>query len=388
MKIGLVAGEASGDLLGAGLIRALTARIPGALFEGVAGPEMVAAGCEQWEPAESLAVMGLVEPLAHIPRLLRLRKSLISRWQDSPPDVFVGIDAPDFNLGLEKRLRANGIKTVHYVSPSVWAWRAGRIKTIKAAADKVLCILPFEKPLYDEHGIDAVFVGHPKADSAPHFVDMSAARATLGIDAEEVVAVLPGSRATEVSMLGGTLATAARLLANARNDIFFVTPIATPALRAVIERQVADAGVADKFLLLDGESELAMSAADVVLLASGTAALESALLAKPTVAIYRFSALTYALLKGLRLIKVKHFAMPNLLTETPLVPEFLQGNARPEAISTAVAELLDDPERRQSISDRFARLRDELARNTDQCAADAVITLLQQESRSEAGNVD
>ena len=384
MKIGLVAGEASGDLLGAGLIRALSARIPGVLFEGVAGPEMVAAGCEQWEPAESLAVVGLTEPLAHIPRLLRLRSELVRRWRESPPDVFVGIDAPDFNLGLEKRLRSSGIKTVHYVSPSVWAWRAGRIKTVKAAADKVLCILPFEKPLYDEHGIDAVFVGHPKADTAPHSVDMNAARQTLDIDAAEVVAVLPGSRRSEVSLLGGTLVGAARLLANARSDIHFVTPIATPALRPAFERQVADADMTDKFLLLDGNSELAMSAANVVMLASGTAALEAALLAKPMVATYRFSALSYAVMKGLRLFKLTHYTLPNLLTETPLVPEFMQGDSRPEAIAAAVVELLDDPDRRQCISDRFAKLRVELAQNTDQRATDAVITLLRQDSGNEA----
>ena len=161
MRIGLVAGESSGDLLGAGLIRAIAARFPDARFEGVAGPAMLAAGCEQWEPAESLAVMGLIEPLKHLPRLLRLRKELVQRWTQSPPDVFIGIDAPDFNLGLEKRLRARGIKTVHYVSPSIWAWRPGRIKKVRAAADRVLCILPFEKPIYDAAGVDAIFVGHP-----------------------------------------------------------------------------------------------------------------------------------------------------------------------------------------------------------------------------------
>lgn len=387
MKIGLVAGEASGDLLGAGLIRALKARIPGALFEGVAGAEMTAAGCEQWQPAESLAVMGLVEPLLHIPRLLRLRRELVRRWRKSPPDVFVGIDAPDFNLGLEKQLRSSGIKTIHYVSPSIWAWRAGRIRTIAAAVDKVLCILPFEKQLYDEYGIDAVFVGHPKADSAPHRVDVNAARQTLGIEAAEVVAVLPGSRASEVSMIGGTLVAAAALLNNVRSDIRFVTPIATPALRPAIERQVAAADLSDKFLLLDGDSELAMSAADVVLLASGTAALESALLAKPTIAVYRVAALTYALLKGLRLVKLTHFTLPNLLTETPLVPEFIQGNACPEAISAAVVDMLDDPAGRQFISDRFARLRAELAQNTDQRAADAVIELARHEAHDEAGKI-
>ncbi len=387
MKIGLVAGEASGDLLGAGLIRALTARVPGALFEGVAGAEMTAAGCEQWEPAESLAVMGLIEPLTHIPRLLRLRKELVRRWRESPPDVFIGIDAPDFNLGLEKQLRSSGIKTVHYVSPSIWAWRPGRIKTVKSAADKVLCILPFEKPLYDEHGIDAVFVGHPKADSAPHSVDVNAVRQTLGIEAAEVVAILPGSRAGEVSMLGETLVAVARILANVRSDIHFVTPIASPALRPAIERHVADAGLAEKFLLLDGKSELAMSAADVVVLASGTAALESALLAKPTIAAYRIAALSYFILIRLRILKLEHYTLPNLLTETALVPEFIQGNARPESIAEAVVELLDDPARRQSISDRFAKLRDELAQNTDQRAADAVITLLRQESGNATGTI-
>ena len=171
MKFGLVAGEASGDILGAGLIRALRERVPDATFEGVAGPAMVAAGCEPWEPAESLAVMGLVEPLRHIPRLLRLRRTLARRWIDSPPDVFIGIDAPDFNLGLETRLRRAGIRTAHYVSPSVWAWRKGRVKKVKKAADTVLCILPFEPPLYEQHGIDAVFVGHPKAHEAPDTVD-------------------------------------------------------------------------------------------------------------------------------------------------------------------------------------------------------------------------
>ncbi|MDH3821036.1 MAG: lipid-A-disaccharide synthase, partial [Gammaproteobacteria bacterium] len=190
MRIGLVAGEASGDVLGAGLIRAIRERIPDAEFEGVAGPEMVAAGCEQWEPSDSLAVMGLVEPLAHIPRLLRLRRELARRWRESPPDVFVGIDAPDFNLGLEKKLRKAGIKTTHYVSPSIWAWRPGRVKKVKKAADTVLCILPFEPRLYKEHGVNAVFVGHPKAHEAPEIVDAEAARAELGFGAGEIVAVM------------------------------------------------------------------------------------------------------------------------------------------------------------------------------------------------------
>jgi len=377
MKIGLVAGESSGDLLGAGLIGALRERVPDAAFEGVAGPAMVAAGCEQWEPAESLAVMGLVEPLAHIPRLLRLRKSLFKRWQASPPDVFVGIDAPDFNLGLEKKLRRIGIRTAHYVSPSVWAWRPGRIQTVREAADRVLCILPFEKPLYEEHGVDAVFVGHPKADSVPARPDMNSARQTLGVDANEVVAILPGSRRGEVDRLGTILAETAKLLAASRPGIRFVTPVATPSLRPLIEGQLQDAGVADSFLLIDGDSETAMVAADVVLLASGTAALESALLGKPTIAAYRLAPTTYAIAKGLRLVKLTHYTLPNLLTDTPLVPEFMQNDARPPALAAAVISMLDDPDRRHFISGEFAKLRSKLALGADQRAADSVFELAQ-----------
>jgi lipid-A-disaccharide synthase len=376
MRIGLVAGESSGDLLGAGLVRVLKERYPDASFEGVAGPAMLAAGCEQWEPSESLAVFGLIEPLAHLPRLLRLRKQLVERWTISPPDVFVGIDAPDFNLGLEKKLRAAGVKTIHYVSPSIWAWRAGRIKTVKKAADKVLCILPFETALYADVGVDASFVGHPKADSTPANPDMLAARRELGLEADEVVAVLPGSRASEISMLGKILVSAAALIAGSRSSVQFVTPVATPALRSEIEAQIAAAGLAEKFILLDEESERAMIAADVVLLASGTAALESALLAKPTVAVYRLGRISYAIVNGLNLLKLTHFTLPNLMTETPLVPEFMQAKARPADIAAAVIELLDDPDRRRAIADRFVRLRAELAQNTDQRAADAVVSLL------------
>ena len=373
MKIGLVAGEASGDVLGAGLIRAVRARIPNAVFEGVAGPEMAAAGCEQWEPSESLAVMGIVEPLAHIPRLLRLRRGLAKRWRESPPDVFIGIDAPDFNLGLEIKLRKAGIKTAHYVSPSIWAWRPGRVKKVKKAADRVLCILPFEPALYEEHGVKAVFVGHPKAHEAPEIVDMEAARLRLGLDAGEVVAVMPGSRSGEVSRIGGIVAAAAKEISAARPGIRFVTPVAMPKLRPMIEQQLDEAGVTEQFILRDGDSEIAMSAADVVLQASGTAVLEAALLRKPTVATYRVSPLTYWIAR--RLVKLEHFTLPNLLTEQPLVPEFMQQNALPGPIAAEVVALLDDPERRRSISERFDRLRAELALDADQHAADSVIEL-------------
>ncbi len=374
MKIGLVAGEASGDLLGAGLIEAIRARVPDATFEGIAGPAMLAAGCDQWENADALAVFGLVEPLKEIPRLLKLRRSLVRRWRASPPDVFVGIDAPDFNLGLEKALRKSGIRTVHYVSPSIWVWRAGRIETVRKAADRVLCILPFEKTIYDEHGIDAVFVGHPKADSLPADIDVASARAELGLTDGLLVAVLPGSRSGEVSRLGPQFAAAAAIIARQRGDVHFVTPIASPKLRPVFEAQLAAAGVADRFKLIDGDSIEVMSAADVVLLASGTAALESALLGKPTVAAYAIAKLSAVIVRLIGL-KNKYFTIPNLLTETPLIAEFIQEDLTPEAMAEAVLALLDDPARREEISRQFATLRTELALGADDCAADAVLEI-------------
>ena len=378
MKIAMVAGEASGDLLGAGLIRAIRERVPGAVFEGVAGPEMIEAGCARLEDAETLAVMGLIEPLREIPRLLRLRRSLIQRWRDSPPDVFVGIDAPDFNFGLEKKLRRSGIRTVHYVSPSIWAWRAGRINTVREAADRVLCILPFEKPIYDENGVDAVFIGHPKADTIPSFVDVESARQVLGLDEGQVVAVLPGSRDSEVSRLGPLFAAASARLARRDERLHFVTPAATPKLRAMIEAQLEQAGVAERFTITDGGSIDAMAAADVVLLASGTAALEAALLGKPTVAAYRVAALTALLVRLLGLLKLEYFTIPNLLTETPLVPEFIQEAATPEALAEAVAALLADPDRRLAITRRFDELRSTLALGADARAARAVLEIANQ----------
>jgi lipid-A-disaccharide synthase len=375
LRIGLVAGEASGDLLGAGLVRSIRARHPDAHFEGVAGPAMVAAGCEAWEDSDALAVFGLIEPLMHIPRLLRLRRSLIRRWRESPPDAFVGIDAPEFNLGLEKRLRSAGIRTAHYVSPSIWVWRPGRIETVRKAADRVLCILPFEKAVYDAAGIDAVFVGHPKADSLPAEVDVAAVREALGLGGGPLVAVLPGSRSGEVSRLGPDFAAAAARLAGGRPQLRFVMPVASPRLRAMCESQLAAAGVGPRFTLIEGHSIEAMSAADVVMLASGTAALESALLGKPTVAAYRVAPLTAAIVRLLRLLKTDYYTIPNLLTETPLIPEFIQEAVTPDALAAAVAGFLDDPGARAAVARRFATLRSELALSADDRAADAVMSL-------------
>ncbi len=376
MRICLVAGETSGDLLGAGLIRALRQLNPDIEFEGVAGPEMQAAGCTALEQAEVLAVMGLIEPLREIPRLLRLRRSLVARWTENPPDVFIGIDAPDFNLGLERKLRSRGVKTVHYVSPSVWAWRQGRVKTIAKAADIVLCLLPFEKTFYDQRGITARFVGHPLADRAPPDVDTLRVRSDLGIDAQQVLAVLPGSRHSEVSRLGPVFADACAILAKKSDSLSFIAPMATPRLRDSFSVHLEKAGIADRFLLTDGEAERAIMSADVVLLASGTAALQTALLGKPMVAAYRLAALTYAIVTGMNLVKVPYFTLPNLLLDAPLVPEFLQNEGSPEVLASAVGDLLNDPDKRGHIAERFAKLRVDLACGADERAAEAVMSLV------------
>jgi len=375
VRIGLVAGEASGDLLGAGLIREIQKTHPLAVFEGVAGPLMMAEGCEVWEDAEALAVMGLVEPLKEIPRLIRLRRNLAARWIASPPDVFVGIDAPDFNLGLEKRLRANGVKTVHYVSPSVWAWRQGRVKKIAKAVDKVLCLLPFEKDFYDKHGVKAEFVGHPLADNIPEDLDRQGERRRHGIDKSIVVAVMPGSRVGEVTRLGPVFAGAARMLAERYPDIAFIAPMATQKVRDKFETYLREAGVTDMFSVIDGQAQSAIAASDVVLLASGTAALEAALLRRPIVAAYRLAPLTFFIGHTCKMVKVKYVTLPNLLTDVPYVPELLQKAASAEALADAVAKLLDDRGRRDEIEESFGKLRSELRRGADARAAAAVLAL-------------
>ncbi len=372
MRVALVAGEASGDLLGAGLIQAIRASIPGATFEGVAGPAMVDAGCERIENAEVLAVMGLIEPLARIPKLLRLRRSLVRRWTEDPPDVFVGIDAPDFNLALETRLKSVGIRTVHYVCPSVWAWRQGRVTKIAGAVDKVLCLLPFERSFLMEHEIDAEFVGHPMADNLPEGPDVDVARQAQGLSAKQVVAVLPGSRMSEVSRLAPVFVKAAAMIEAGYPDVEFIAPMVSSEIRQTVQ-VCLDRSHIRRFTLIDGDAESAISAADVVMLASGTAALQAALLGKPMVVAYRLAGLTYAILQAFKLVKLPYVSLPNLLTEEPLVPEFIQSEATAENLSQAVIDLLEHPERCVAIRAAFDSLRSDLARDADVCAAAAVI---------------
>ncbi len=375
--IAVVAGEASGDNLGAALITALRARSPDVRIIGVAGPRMRAAGCEALADAEELAVMGLTEVLRHLPRLLKLRRGLITRFTAARPDVFVGIDAPEFNLGLAARLKAQGIRTVQYVSPQVWAWRQGRVRGIGEACDRILCLLPFEPPFYERHGIVARFVGHPLADQFPMEPDRGAARAGLGLPAgETVVAVLPGSRMGEVSRLAAPFAGAAAWLAARRPGLRFVAPMVNAAVRARFEAAWAQAAPGVPVQIVDGRSRDVLAAADVVLVASGTATLETLLSKRPMVVAYRLGAVTAFLLQRLGLVKVQHFSQPNLLAGREVVPEFFQDAATPEALGAAVLDWLESPERVAPLQATFADVHAQLRRGGADLAAEAVLELL------------
>jgi lipid-A-disaccharide synthase len=386
-RIALVAGEASGDLLGAGLIAQLKQRFPGARFAGIGGPGMRGAGFEAWHDCSELAVMGLAEVLRHLPRLLRLRRSLAARLLAWQPDVFIGIDAPDFNLGLERRLKSHGIRTVHYVSPSVWAWRAGRAAKIGRSADRVLCLFPMEPPIYARHGVDARFVGHPLADALPLAPDRGAARAALGLpDAAPVLALLPGSRLGEIARLGEIFRQAAERVASEVPGLQVVIPAATPACRATIETMLAAAPVrpAAAVTVLDGRAHEAMIASDVVLLASGTATLEALLAKRAMVVAYRISALTHALVQGLGLMKTDRYSLPNALAGETVVPELMQADCTPEKLAAAVLDWLQAPQRIAALQPRFEAIHRTLKRDASARAADAVAELLAPAARAGA----
>lgn len=372
-RIVIVAGEASGDQLGAGLIRALRQQYPQAQIAGVGGPRMQAAGFDLWVDQEQLAVMGLFEVLRHLPRLLRLRRELYQRCLDWQPDVFLGIDAPDFNLPLARRLRAAGLRTAHYVSPSVWAWRQGRIKGIRASVDLMLTLFPFEGDFYARHGVPHVCVGHTLADSLPATPDTRAQRQQLEVAPDApVLAVLPGSRHSEVKFLWPDFLAAARLLRQTLPALQVLVPAASPARRQQIE-VLLSADDRHWVRVLDGHSHAVLTACDAALLASGTAALEAALLKKPMVVGYRFSALTYWL--GKWLVRTPWFSLPNILARRAVVPELMQHALTPERAAEETLAMLTDPQRRQACIDTFHQLHADLARRADQQAARAVLEL-------------
>ncbi|MFZ2209027.1 MAG: lipid-A-disaccharide synthase [Porticoccaceae bacterium] len=370
----MVAGEVSGDRLGAGLIRALRRRYPDAQFEGIGGDAMAAEGFRSLYPLERLAVMGFVEPLKRLPELLRIRRGLVRHFRKRQPELFVGIDAPDFNLGLELALRRVGIRTAHYVSPSVWAWRQGRIRKIARAVDHMLVLFPFEAEFYRRHGVPVTWVGHPLADALPLAPDSAGARRRLALPADApVLAVLPGSRGSEVALLGplflDTVAACRELVPGLR----CVVPAANAARRAQIDALLAaHPGVSVQ--VLDGQSHTAMAAADAVLLASGTSALEAMLLKKPMVVAYRTGRFTHALAS--RLVKLKHVSLPNLLAGRELVPELLQDAATVGALSGQVQRCLDQTPERAALIAEFDALHRQLRRGASERAAAALVELI------------
>jgi lipid-A-disaccharide synthase len=372
----LVAGETSGDNLGAHLIDALRARLPNARFAGIAGPRMIAAGCEPWERAESLAVMGLFEVIPHLPRLLRIRRNLIRRIVAERPDVYVGVDAKEFNLRLAPQVKAHGIRTVQYVSPQVWAWRQGRVRTIGRAVDLVLCLLPFEQAFYDAHHVHAVFVGHPLADIIPMHVDARAARQTLGLPPDGAyVAVLPGSRHGEVARLSPDFAGTIAWLLERRPQLRFIAALADPETRRVFEAEIDRAKVRAAVTIVDGNAQQVLAASDAVLLASGTATLEATLVKRPMVVAYRLGALTTFLLKTLKLFKARFFAQPNLLAGHRIVPEFFNAEVRAEILGPAVLQQLERADRDRLVQ-TFTSIHQTLKRDASARAAEAIIDLL------------
>jgi lipid-A-disaccharide synthase len=369
LRIALVAGEASGDILGAGLMRALKARHPAVEFIGVGGPLMEAEGLASYFPMERLSVMGLVEVLGRLRELLARRKKLVADLIEARPDVFIGIDAPDFNLNIELKLRQAGIKTVHYVSPSVWAWRQKRVLKIREGCDLMLTLLPFEAKFYEEKGVPVRFVGHTLADAIPLEADRGAARAQLGLPDGPLVALMPGSRGGEVGRLGALFLDTAQRLRAMRPGVRFVLPCASPQRRAQIEELLAGRDL--PLTLLDGQSHLALAACDAVLIASGTATLEALLYKRPMVVAYRLAPLTYWILK--RMVKSPYVSLPNLLAQRLLVPELLQDDATVEALAQTLSPLIDDGHEQTRGFDEIHRT---LRRDASNQAADAVLQLI------------
>ncbi|MBZ6392588.1 MAG: lipid-A-disaccharide synthase [Pantoea dispersa] len=374
LTIALVAGETSGDILGAGLIRALKARHPDARFVGVAGPLMQAEGCEAWYEMEELAVMGIVEVLGRLRRLLHIRKDLTQRFTELRPDVFVGIDAPDFNITLEGNLKRAGIRTIHYVSPSVWAWRQKRVFKIGRNTDLVLAFLPFEKAFYDRYNVPCRFIGHTMADAMPLQPDKLAARRELGIaDDALCLGLLPGSRGAEVEMLSADFLRAAQLLRQRYPALEIVVPLVNAKRRAQFEQIKASVAPELPMHLLDGKGRQAMIASDAAILASGTAALECMLAKCPMVVGYRMKPFTFWLAK--RLVKTPYVSLPNLLAGRELVQELLQEECQPAALAAALEPLLHAAPERDALLATFTQLHQQIRWNADEQAADAVLEI-------------
>jgi lipid-A-disaccharide synthase len=370
----LVAGETSGDLLGADLIAALRQHFPTARFAGIAGPRMIAAGMDAWHPAERLSVMGLVEVLKHLPELLAIRRDVYTRTLQQRPAAFIGIDAPDFNLGLERKLKRAGIRTAHYVSPSIWAWREKRAEKIGDSADRVLCLFPMEPPIYAKNGVDARFVGHPLSDAFALEPDQVAARRELGLPADvPVLALLPGSRLGEIRRLGTDFLQAAALLKQKLPDLQVIAPMANAACRAEFERLST---LTSSVQVIDGRAHTAMIAADAVLLASGTAALEAMLAKRPMVVAYRLAPLTHWIVKTLGLLRTDVYSLPNILAGRKIVPELMQDDCKPAALYESLLPFLRARALAPDLLAEFRRLHESLRGDALHNAAAAVVDMM------------
>ena len=374
LHVGILAGEASGDTLGAGLMQALLAKHANITFTGIGGPKMEALGLTSMVPMERLSVMGLVEPLKRLPELLRIRRNLYNTLVANPPDVFIGIDSPDFNLNLELKLRAAGIPTVHYVSPSVWAWRQGRIKKIRKAVDLMLALFPFEEAFYRENDVPVCCIGHPLADVFDMEPDTDAARAALGLPEQgQVLALLPGSRGGEVRRLGPVFLESAKRCKEAWPDLTIVIPCAGPDRRRQLETLQKEQCPGLELTLVDGQSRTVMGAADCILMASGTASLEGMLLKKPMVVAYKMAPLSYAIIS--RMVKAPYISLPNLLAGRALVPELLQEAATADSLFAHIRQVMENESDRKEITQTWNSIHASLRRDANQTAADAVLEL-------------
>jgi lipid-A-disaccharide synthase len=375
VRVGIVAGEISGDLLGAGLMRALKHRFPGISFEGIGGPAMQEAGCRSLYPMERLSLIGF-EVLEKLPGLLRMRRELAAHFLADPPDAFIGVDAPDFNLGLEAMLKRAGVRTVHYVSPTVWAWRRWRIRTIRRGVDLMLTLFPFEASFYHRHDVPVAFVGHPLADAIPERYDPKAVRRRLDLPTSvKLIALLPGSRVSELNRHADLFVKTALWLAARRPNLHFVAPFVNARTRGIFERALKNnhAGHLPVTRLI-GRSRDVMAAADIVVLASGTATLEAAMLQKPMVVTYRLAWFSYLLVR--LLVRVRDYALPNLLAGRRVVSELIQADAVPEKLGAATEHLLTHPGEIRRLKGTLGRLHRALKRNASERAADAVARLL------------
>lgn len=373
LHVGILAGESSGDILGAGLMQALRAKYPDIRFSGMGGPLMTEQGLHSRFPMERLSVMGLIEPLKRLPELLRMRRELVQGFLQDPPQVFIGIDSPDFNLGVEQRLHDHGIKTVHYVSPSVWAWRQGRIHKIAKATDLVLALLPFEAAFYQQHQVNVSFVGHPLADLIPLEPDRSAARSQLGLaETGRVLALLPGSRQGEVARMGPVFIATARALLERHADLTVLIPCANHNRKLQLSALIGNSD--PRLILLDGQSRQAMTAADAVILASGTAALEAMLLKRPMLVCYKMAALSYFIIS--RMLKVPWFSLPNLLAGKALVEELVQAEVHVSALTSKAERLLVNSDEQQVVLAQYRAIHLLLRQDASKKAAESISYLL------------